>query len=60
MKKMVHLGLLFLVLVIFAPVCITVIHSFMGTGELELNIGGILTGSAKPVAISFQIGRAHV
>ena len=53
MKKMVHLGLLFLVLVIFAPVCITVIHSFMGTGELELNIGGILTGSAKPVAISF-------
>ena len=42
MKKLVHLGLLFLALIIFAPICITVIHSFMGMRELELNIGGIL------------------
>ena len=53
MKKLVHLGLLFLALIIFAPICITVIHSFMGMRELELNIGGILGSSTKPVAISF-------
>lgn len=52
MKKLINLCMMFLVLLIFAPIFITIVHSFMGMSELELNIGGILSGSQKPVAIS--------
>ena len=52
MKKLIQLCMVFLALIIFAPICITIIHSFMGMRELELNIGGIIGSSKKPVAIS--------
>ena len=50
MKKLIQLCMVFLALIIFAPICITIIHSFMGMRELELNIVGINGSSKKPVA----------
>ncbi|MDE7212344.1 MAG: carbohydrate ABC transporter permease, partial [Lachnospiraceae bacterium] len=51
MKKLVHFGMAVLVLIILAPIYITLIHSFMGMREIELDIGSILGGGNKMAAI---------
>lgn len=51
-KSLVHCGMLLLVLLVLAPIYITVAHSFMGMRELELNVGGVIMESSRPVAIS--------
>lgn len=51
MKKLVNCGMLFLALIILAPIYITFVHSLMGMREIEQNIGGILGGRDKIVAI---------
>ncbi len=51
MKKLVHSGMVILVLIILAPIYITIVHSFMGMREIELDIGSILGGGDKMAAI---------
>ncbi len=51
MKKIVHIIMVVLVLLILAPIYITLIHSFMGMREIELDIGSILGGGDKMAAI---------
>lgn len=51
MKKVVHVWLSLLLILISYPVYITFIHSFMGPSEIALNIGGLLEGYDKMVAL---------
>lgn len=51
-KKLVHFCLLIILFIILYPIYITFVHSFMGVREIEVNMGGIISGYTDILKLS--------